>query len=226
MYIEESAADITITVEGQEYQAEPTVDLDEDGLDDTAVVETDGGSIAFTDTDADGQADLMTKLDADGDVVGQARFDEASGDWVQIEPSDDLEQTAESGSDEMIVHTPEGKAEVGAPTHDTDHDGKADSVVVEDSDGDTVIFTDADEDGDADYATEITEDGQVTISEHAGDGEWTVVERGHLDGDGTYQRDGGHSESGTISEESSWTAGRTDADEVRVDPRTGDWVRG
>ena len=54
-------------------------------LDVMTVVETDDGTIAFTDTDADGQADLMIQLDANGDVVGQARFDETSGDWVHLE---------------------------------------------------------------------------------------------------------------------------------------------
>jgi hypothetical protein len=230
VYIEESADDLTVTVEGEDYQAEATVDLDEDGVDDTAVVETDDGAIAFTDTDADGQADLMTQLDTDGDIVAQARFDESTGEWVSIDPDDPddfEEQAADGGTDTMTVDTPEGEVEVGAPTHDTDDDGKADSVVVHDSDGDTVIFTDADEDGDADYATEITDDGQVTVSEHAGDGEWTVIERGHLDEHGEYQRDSLTSDADALTEEGTWsTPGQTDAAEVRVDPRTGNWVRG
>ena len=210
MYIEESAEDLTITVEGEDYQAEATVDLDEDGLDDTAVVETDDGAIAFTDTDSDGQADLMTRLDADGEIVGQARFDEATGDWVQVDPDEvELdEQAAGTGDATMTVDTPDGEVEVGAPTHDTDADGVADSVVVRDTDGDAMIFTDADEDGDADYATEITDDGRVTISEHTGDGEWSVIERGHLDDDGAYQRD------------------KTASGTVHVDPETGGWIRG
>ena len=231
MFIEESADDLTVSVEGEEYHTEATVDLDEDGVDDTAVVETDDGTIAFTDTDADGQADLMTQLDADGEIVGQAKFDESTGDWVQVDPRDPAEgdvdeQTAEGGTETMTVDTPDGEVVVGAPTHDTDQDGKADSVVVQDSDGDTVIFTDADEDGDADYATEITDEGQVTVSEHAGDGEWTVVERGHLDDQGNYQRDELASDE-TITEEGTWsTPDQPDAAEVRVDPRTGNWVRG
>jgi hypothetical protein len=241
VYIEESAQDLTVTVEGEDYQAEATVDLDDDGVDDTAVVETDDGSIAFTDTDADGRADLMTQLDADGDVVAQARFDESTGEWVHVDPDSgdgafgdgdgafgDGEQTA--GGTTMTVDTPDGEIEVGVPTHDTDSDGKADTVVVSDPDGDTMIFTDADEDGDADYATEITEDGRVTVAEHTGDGDWTVIERGHLDDDGEYRRDAQLTESGTIAEESAWSDGRPgtseEAREVRVDPRTGGWVRG
>jgi hypothetical protein len=230
VYIDESAQDITVTVEGEDYEAEPTVDIDDDGVDDTVMVETDDGAIAFTDTDSDGQADLMTQLDADGDVIGQARYDESSGDWVRVEPdsdSIDVEQTADGGAGSMTVETPGGDVQVGAPTHDTDSDGKADSTVVRDPDGDTMIFTDADEDGDADFATEITGDGQVTVSQHTGDGEWLVIERGHLDEDGNYQRDDVHAESGTISEENAWSdSGRQDADEVRVDPRSGTWVRG
>jgi len=108
VYIEEPGADLTVTVEGQEYHAEASADIDSDGLDDTAVVETDDGAIAFTDTDADGQADLMTQLDADGDVVGQARFDEATGDWVHLDDPRDPGVR--------------GEVEVGAPTDDTDGD--------------------------------------------------------------------------------------------------------
>lgn len=239
MYIDEPAEDLTVTVEGQDYQAEPTVDLDGDGADDTTVVETDDGSIAFTDTDADGHADLMTRLDADGEIIGRARFDASTGEWVQVDP-DDIELAADGRGDVMTVDTGEGEVEVGAPTHDTDGDGRADSVAVQDADGDTVIFTDFDEDGDADYATEITERGQVVISEHAGDGEWTVVERGHLDDGGGYRRDPSHSgsphldsphsesphsESGTVSDDGGWSSGRPDAAEVHVDPRTGGWTR-
>ncbi len=239
MFIEESGPELTVTVDGEDYQAEVTADLDSDGVDDTVIVETDDGAIAFTDTDSDGQADLMTQLDADGDIVGQARFDEANGDWVQVDPSDRVEsgvggiggigddpagQTAGNSSDSITVDTPDGEVEVGAPTHDTDADGVNDTVVVKDSEGDTLIFTDADQDGDADFATEITGDGHVTVSENTGDGDWNVVERGHLDDHGQYQRD---SLTEDAAEESGWISSREpDADEVRVDPRTGDWVRG
>lgn len=234
MFIEESGADLTVTVEGEEYHAEATVDMDEDGVDDTVVVETDDGAIAFTDTDSDGEADLMTRIDTDGDVVGQARYDEASGDWVHVEPGqgggrsdDDGEQTAGGDSDVLVVETPDGPLDAGAPTHDTDGDGVEDSVIVTNDDGDTLIFTDADEDGDADFATQITGDGQVTVSEHRGDGDWAVIERGHLDDDGQYQRDSIKADADAAADETGWvTSNETDAAEVRVDPRTGDWVRG
>jgi hypothetical protein len=219
VYSDEPAADLTVTVEGEEYQAEVVVDFDEDGVEDSAMVETDDGAIAFTDTDDDGRADLMTQLDADGDIVAQARFDESTGEWVQVDP----DETAGP----MTADTPQGEIVVGTPTHDTDHDGKADSVVVQTPGGDTVIFNDADEDGHADYTTEITGDGRVTVAEHTGDGGWTEIERGELDLDGDNQRGSRHTESGTIAEENSWSAtSRPDPAEVRIDPSTGNWVRG
>lgn len=216
MYSDEPAVDLTIAVESEEYQAEVVVDFDGDGVGDSAMVETDDGAIAFTDTDDDGRADLMTQLDADGDIVAQARFDESTGEWVQV----DTEQV--TATRPMTADTPLGEVEVGAPTHDTDHDGRADSVVVHAPGGDTVIFTDADEDGEADYTTEITGDGQVTVAERTGDGDWIEIERGELEVDGEQ-----HTESGTIAEESGWsTANRPDPAEVRIDPSTGNWVHG
>lgn len=228
MFIDESGADLTVTVDGEEYNAEASVDFDSDGVDDTAVVETDDGAITFTDTDADGQADLMTQLDADGDVVGQARFDEATGEWVHVDPADRGTAAAQhSAAGPMTVDTPLGQAEVGAPTHDTDGDGIDDSVVITGSDGDTLILTDADEDGDADYATKITGEGDITVSEHTGPGEWTTIERGHLDDQGQYQRDPLTADSEDTLEESGWiTSPDRDTAEVRVDPRTGHWTRG
>jgi hypothetical protein len=224
--MDESAADLTVTVEDEEYQAEAVVDFNDDGVQDTAMVETDDGAIAFTDTDDDGRADLMTQLDADGDVVAQARFDESTGQWVHI----DADQAFHTGTGSMTVDSPEGETVVGAPTHDTDHDGRADSVVVQAPDGDTMIFTDADGDGDADYTTEITGDGRVTVAEHTGDGEWTEIEYGELDGAPDSAPEAGgdnrHAESGTVAEEGSWSATQPDSDMVRIDPSTGDWVHG
>lgn len=223
MYSDESAADLTVTVEDEDYQAEAVVDLDDDGVQDTAMVETDDGAITFTDTDADGRADLMTQLDADGDIIAQATFDESTGEWVHV----DTELTVYAGSEgSMTVDTPRGEIELGAPTHDTDNDGKADSLVIH-GPGGTMIFTDADEDGDADYITAITDDGQVTITEHTGDGEWTEIGHGGgLDGELGGDGDNRHAESGTITEESNWSAAQADSSVVHIDPSTGNWIRG
>jgi len=230
VYFEDPAVDLTITVDGELHHTQASTDIDSDGLDDTAIVETDDGSIAFTDTDADGQADLMTQLDADGVIVGQARFDGSAGEWVHVEP----DATAMTGeltgqiTREMTADTPGGQVLLGAPTHDTDADGVEDSVVTADSEGDMVIYTDADEDGDADFATEITGDGQITLSEHTGDGDWIVTERGHLDEGGQYHSDTRETEAETeAAEESGWIrSGQPHQADVHVDPRTGDWTRG
>ena len=56
---------------------------------DTVVVESDsGGYIAFTDVDHDGDADLMVELDEHGAVQGAARFDQTTGEWVPVDPSE------------------------------------------------------------------------------------------------------------------------------------------
>jgi hypothetical protein len=38
----------------------------------------------------------------------------------------------------------------------------------------------------------ITPDGDVTIATHTGDDEWTVVDEGHLNPDGSYDSDNQH----------------------------------
>ena len=58
MYIDENGAadaELKVTVEDEEYTADVTFDLDHDGVNDSAVVETDdGGHLAFTDSNGDG----------------------------------------------------------------------------------------------------------------------------------------------------------------------------
>ena len=233
MYVEDKAGtDITVTVEDEEYNAEAAVDADSDGVDETAVLQRDdGGALAFSDTDGDGQADLMTQLDATGEVTGQAEYDAGTGDWIGVEPpTEDGTRTGTVGgsTEQVSVDTPDGEVAAGPATHDTDGDGVNDSVVVVGDGGDATIFTDIDGDGGADVATEITAKGEVTVAEYVGDGEWTVVERGRIDGEGSYQStdaraddgcgwgDGGPDDGGP---------GHTDS-AVSVDPATGRWVHG
>lgn len=83
MYIEETGAndgDIKISVEGEEYTAEANFDLDGDGVDETVAVMADDGYVGYVDENADGAADVMQTVDANGQVVSQARFDAATGD--------------------------------------------------------------------------------------------------------------------------------------------------
>ncbi|MDQ3988922.1 MAG: hypothetical protein M3291_06950 [Actinomycetota bacterium] len=225
MYVEDKAGtDITVFVEDEEYNAEAVVDADSDGVDETAVVQRDDGSaLAFSDTDGDGRADLMTQLDATGKVTGQAEYDERTGDWIGVEPP----------TKRISVGTPVGEVAAGPATHDTDGDGVNDSVVVVGDGGDATIFTDVDGDGGADVATEITATGEVIVAEYVGDGEWTVVERGRITSEGSYQRADAH------AGDDGWWGGADGGDggcgdsgpahagsAVSVDPATGRWVYG
>ncbi|ATE57805.1 hypothetical protein [Actinosynnema pretiosum] len=223
MYIDESAgaadSDLKVAVDDEEYTVEVGYDLDHDGVDETAVVETDdGGRIAFSDTDGDGDADLMTTFDDRGEVVQRSRFDDASGEWVRV--GEDSERTNSAEGRDITVTTANGSQDVGPATVDSDEDGRADSVMIEDAEGDTWLFTDSDGDGQADVATEITRDGEVTVSQRTGDAEWTEVEHGRFDSTGKYTADSGSDQL--------WGDGVDDrtavSGVVRIDSTTGQWI--
>jgi hypothetical protein len=225
VYIDENGAadaELKVTVEDEEYTADVTFDLDHDGVNDSAVVETDdGGHLAFTDSDGDGDADLMSTFDKDGNLLSQARFEENSGEWVAVDPNDSHEQkTNSSPSQTIVVDTDEGDRNVGKATEDTDGDGKVDTAVVRDDDGDTWLFTDKNGDGRADVATEITRSGEVTMSEHRGD-DWVEVEHGHIEADGRYVTD---SKSGILDESDDWFEEERFDGVVRIDSTTGQWI--
>lgn len=181
---DQAAADISVRVGDEEFQADATVDHDADGVDDTALVAHDDGSRQeITDVDGDGRADLLTDLDAHGAPVRQAWYDPATGDWVESVAAADTV----AGPGRLGVETPQGTRDLGPAGYDTDGDGVHDTVVVTGPTGSSVLYTDVDGDGVADVATQITSDGLVTVSEHAGDGQWTVVERGQIVPDGSYE---------------------------------------
>ncbi|GAB1511399.1 DUF6802 family protein [Actinophytocola sp. KF-1] len=207
--------ELTVEIDGEEYVVEENVDFDGDGANDTAVVATeDGGAIAFADTDGDGVADVAVEYDANGDIVVGAEYDETSGEWHEEDPeylptpagdgadgdgsgagSEDegtpvAEHTGyEAGEDDMTVDVPGEDVNAGPATYDTDGDGENDTAVVNDADGTTYVFTDTDGDGQADEAAVVTPDGDVTIATHTGEDEWTVIDEGHLNPDGSYESD-------------------------------------
>lgn len=192
------AADLTVRVEGAEYHADATEDLDGDGIADTALVEhQDGSSQAVTDLDGDGVADQLTRFDAQGDPVGQAWYDAATGRWADSTGSAEAGRTV-PGAGRLSVETPLGTRDLGPAESDTDGDGVPDTVAVGGPAGGSVLYTDVDGDGAADVATEISSDGRITVSEHLGDGAWTVVERGRLVPDGSYQRTGERADDASI----------------------------
>jgi hypothetical protein len=192
VYIEETGAgdgDIKVIVEGEEYTAEANYDLDGDGMDETVAVMTDDGYVAYIDENADGQADVMQNIDADGVVVEQARFDAETGNWSSEAPEQHpggADPQQQDHGQSMIIDTPQGDMQVGPATEDTNQDGIADTAVVETEAGGTMLVTDVDGDGSADQVVEISQTGDVTISQHTGDGQWTVVEQGKMTDDGQY----------------------------------------
>ncbi|MFN2496800.1 MAG: hypothetical protein ABR608_12960 [Pseudonocardiaceae bacterium] len=128
--------------------------------------------------------------------------------------------------------------------YDTDGDGRNDTVLITNPAGGSVLLTDVDGDGAADIATEITSEGLITVSEHTGDGQWTVLEHGRLGHDGSAERaddasvgfassgsdSAGSSSSGSDfagSSSSSDSAGSSFSDAVvSIDPATGEWIAG
>lgn len=241
MYVDDSPADdstdtdstdaagqdeLTVEVDGEEYEVEENYDMDGDGANDTAVVETDDGYVAYADTDSDGTADVAVQYDEDGNIVAGAEFDETSGEWheenVETLPTptgDGADDATDTGSDDtsdssdstdvgddsaadsesITVDLPGEDVAAGPATFDTDGDGENDTAVVTDTDGTTYAFTDTDGDGEADQAVVIESDGDVTVAEHTGDDEWTVAEEGHINSDGTYESDSSSSTSGSDS---------------------------
>jgi hypothetical protein len=221
--------DLTVEIEGEEYVAEENYDMDGDGANDTAVVETEDGYLAFGDTDGDGTADVAVQYDEDGNVVAGAEYDATTGEWTAEEVetlptptgdgaddstgssddttdtsgTDDYDDTSGAGGENITVDMPGEDVDAGPATYDTDNDGENDTAVVTDADGTTYAFTDVDGDGEADQAVIIESDGDVTVAEHTGEDEWTTTEEGHVNPDGTYETDS--TSSSAASSDAAWS---------------------
>src|SRR5437763_1605156 len=97
---------MTVHVDGQEYQAEVNYDVNEDGVNDTAIVEHDDGTAqAFIDTNHDGVADQYAVLDSTGHVTEQAVYDEASGQWIESSGGGQ-DDSGGSGHHDVRAHRP------------------------------------------------------------------------------------------------------------------------
>ncbi|WP_026453192.1 hypothetical protein [Saccharomonospora iraqiensis] len=220
--------DMLVTVEGEQYSAETNLDLDGDGVADTAVVDrADGSTQAFVDHDGDGAADEYVRWDARDRVTAHADFDEATGEWVAVpdgqHPDGDPDpETRTSHGGTIVADLPGGDVEVGPATTDTDHDGVNDTAVVTDAEGNTVTYTDVDGDGSADVAVVIDDTGSARTYEHTGDGEWTGVDPGA-------EHDGVRAE--TPGEQAGWDGSGWDTPGTRhvegvawIDAATGQWI--
>jgi hypothetical protein len=219
--------DLVVEIDGEEYHAEENVDLTGDGQNDTAVVETEDGYIAFADTDGDGTADVAVEYDEEGNPIAGAEYDESTGEWTAEDveslpaPTDggaddadgsgtdttdtdttDKTDTTDTGTggEDITVDMPGEDVDAGPATYDTDGDGTNDTAVVTDADGTTYAFTDVDGDGEADQAVIIESDGDVTVAEHTGEDEWTTVEEGHIDEQGNYESETSGTSASTTSD--------------------------
>jgi len=236
MYVDETGGseptvtsneELSVTVDGTEYSTEMNVDLDQDGVTDASVVNNaDGTKSIYADTDGDKVADEYAEISETGEIVAEARFDQASGEWVAVDPSlppgdepggdpapapePTPTDTSTAGGGVMKAELPSGEVEVGAPTLDTNSDGVNDTAVSEDQDGNTYYFTDVNNDGEADYVVVVGPDGSTQALEHQGDGQWKQVE-------GVESAPGG-APAGADSG-SSFTEGV-----VKIDASTGLWV--
>jgi hypothetical protein len=137
--------ELTVEADGESYEVEENFDFDKDGHNDTAVVETEDGYIAFADTDDDGKADVAVEFDQDGNVVSGAEYNESTGEWTEEDPNK--------------LPTPSGD---GADGHDSSHDQSQ-------SDGDRDSDDDSDRDIDSDRDSDDTSDENITVSTPSGE---------------------------------------------------------
>jgi len=210
---------LTVHVDGQDYQAEVNYDANEDGVDDTAIVEhADGTAQAFIDTNHDGVADEYAVLDENGKVMDQAVYDDHTGQWVE---SGGHHHESGGGQEDGAgghIHAdlPDGETDVGAATIDTNHDGVNDTAVVQTKSGGTISFTDKDGDGEADVAVQIDADGSTHTFEHTGHGQWTEASSGVVESPAEADPAG----------DAAWGAPGTQVLEgvARIDSVTGQWI--
>ncbi|MPY97109.1 MAG: hypothetical protein GEU97_03805 [Actinophytocola sp.] len=237
-----TSEDVTVTVEGQEYDVEKNLDIDGDGRVDGAVVHNDDGTkSAYVDEDADGNADIYLEADEHGNTVAAARFDEQSGEWVAADPQDgttatsgptDTQTSEDSGSDRTITaDMPQGELDVGPATIDTNEDGVNDTAVTRDDAGNTYYFTDANRDGEADYALVVESDGTTAALKHTGDGRWErvdpdVTQTSSASGGDTSDGIGGDVGNAATDAGNDTVSGITTNVQgvAKIDPHTGQWM--
>ncbi len=116
-----SADELTVEIGGDEYAVEENVDLDGDGANDTAVVETEDGAIAFADTDGDGVADVAVEYDENGEIVSGAEYDATTGEWRE-EDVENLPTPTGDGADDSTGGTDTDTATDTGFGSDTDTD--------------------------------------------------------------------------------------------------------
>lgn len=150
---------------------------------------------------------------------------------------DQPDMSYDSYDADMAVDTHDGSVDIGPATIDTDGDGHADTAVVHDVNGDTVLYTDSEHDGHADIATEFTPDGQVIVADDTGHG-WVQTQHTTLEGtsepvDGSFTppvpaTDDSVTAAADDAYWSGWAGAFSDTGSaqgvVRIDATTGQWI--
>ncbi|MDQ3402105.1 MAG: hypothetical protein M3548_01750 [Actinomycetota bacterium] len=174
--------ELTVEVGGEEYEVEENYDYDKDGANDTAVVQTDDGYMAFTDTDGDGTADTMHELDQDGNVVTTAEYDESSGEWAEADPTSVENPSGDGADDSGSSSKDTGGSSTDASdtgsSSDTDDKKATDAANVDDTTG-----AGADDSAD-DTSSTSTSGDDITVDTKSGDINAGEAEY-DSDGDGT-----------------------------------------
>jgi hypothetical protein len=200
--------ELTVEVDGQDYEVEENYDMDGDGANDTAVVETDDGIMAYADTDGDGTADVAVQYDDQGNVVAGAEYDATTGEWHE-ESVDTLPTPTGDGADDSTGATDTDASDPTdasdtADTTDTDTTSAEGDISVdmpgEDVDAGPATY-DTDGDGTNDTAVVTDTDGTTyAFTDTDGDGSADQAVVIEADGDVTVAAHTGEDE-WTVTEE-------------------------
>ena len=197
---------------GNEDVGTATYDANGDGTADSVIMAMPGDQVdVLADTNHDGQVDTVYEVNDDGSVtvlqpdasgslveVGTGHVDEqghievGNGDSPAPTPDDTTDHgdtTDHAGTGDISLSEDGHTVDVGAPTVDLTGDGTNETVVLQGSDGSTVLVADADGDGTADHIIEVHSDNTVTFAVPDGHGGWVVEGSGHVDAQGNITED-------------------------------------
>lgn len=237
---------LTVEVDGETYEVEENYDFDRDGENDTAIVETEDGYIAFADTDHDGTADVAVQFDEDGNIVGGAEYNESTGEWTEEDvnklptPTGDGADDGSSGGSggrDRDEDSDRGSERQASDSDDTDSDSSGtddrrgsggEDITVETPKGEFEAGPaeyDSDGDGTNDTAIVTDEDGTTyAFTDKDGDGDADQAVVIEADGDVTVAENKGGdewevTETGHIDADGTYESGSSGSDTVWAESR-------
>jgi hypothetical protein len=194
--------EMVVEIDGEEYAAEENYDMDEDGQNDTAVVEDgSGGYVGYEDSDGDGTADVAVQYDEDGNPIAGAEYDETTGEWTETDVEALPDPVGGDGTDEGSGSADDstGSTDTTETSDDsTDTSASGDSMTVdvpgEDVDAGPATY-DTDGDGTNDTSVVTDTDGTTyAFTDEDGDGEADSAVVIEADGDVTVAEHTGEDE--------------------------------